>query len=102
MRGMPIIVVLLMPLQPGCNLAKLINYNMWNEPIHMMSERKVADKAVKLAEEAWAEHLGSIPDNCPPEAYQQGFVNGYADYLLHGGNTAPPAMPPAVYRRYQN
>jgi len=99
MRGLIYTATAMLPLLTGCNLAKLTAYNIVNEPIVAFDEEHVNHKAVKLAKEAWLEHLTSIPENCPPEAYEFGFMHGYIDYLLKGGNCSPPALPPASLRR---
>jgi hypothetical protein len=58
----------------------------------------------QLAEAAWTQVLSSHPDQEYSIDYARGFKAGFADYLEHGGNGQPPAVPPFRYRLspYQN
>jgi len=102
MRGLLFSAVAALPLLTGCNLTKLVSYNLVNEPITLLDQAHVNQKAIRLAKDAWLDHLTCIPDNCPPAPYEWGFLHGYSDYLLMGGNCSPPAMPPANLRRHRN
>lgn len=102
MRATFMILLAVQPFLTGCNLTKLIEYNAVNEPVTVLSNRLLAHRADKMAKNAWLDHLVTLVDNAPPEAYAIGFVNGYSDYLLKGGNCSPPAIPPASFRRKRN
>jgi hypothetical protein len=101
MRGAPIIVIAL-PFITGCNLVNLMCFNAYNEPLVTMDEKAIEHRAEKLATDAWLDHLAGLSDSCPPDSYKNGFIDGYKDHLLHGGNAAPPTMPPVSYRRKKN
>jgi len=57
----------------------------------------------KWAEGAWEDVQGANPDMAFTDDYAQGFKDGFAHYLLRGGNCEPPPLPPRHYRklRYQ-
>jgi hypothetical protein len=70
-------------------------------PVEM--HREVARNR-KWAEIAWAEVCRSSGPRGACEDYAQGFKDGYAEYLLRGGDGEPPLVAPQHYRhvRYQN
>jgi hypothetical protein len=55
----------------------------------------------RLAEEAWAQFQGALPDACYSEDFGDGFKAGFADYLYAGGNGEPPPVPPRQYWKAQ-
>jgi hypothetical protein len=101
MRVASLLVVAALPWVGGCNLTKLILFNLGNEPHQYETNQIVKHRARKMAKDAWLDHLAKLPDNCPPQAYEDGFLDGYADYLVNGGpGDAAPAQPPPNYRRH--
>ena len=57
---------------------------------------KLAQREARLrAEQAWAEVAPSVPDVSPD--YENGFTEGFADYLYRGGEGEPPLIPPRGY-----
>jgi len=99
MRGMLILVVFSLPFGSGCMLFKLALYNIANEPGLTVSNGGLHHRAVKLAEEAYAEYCVMHGGHHEESPFQVGFIQGYADYLDNGGNGAPPTLPPANMRR---
>ncbi len=102
MRGLPILLVAVVPVLSGCNLFKLAAFNAQNEPHMYQNQEKLKKRAVEFAEEAWANRLSHMKtDSPPPKAFECGYIDGFADYLFLGGNGSPPAIPPPYLRRYQ-
>ena len=57
---------------------------------------KIAQREARLlAEQAWGEVAMTIPNASPD--YQNGFTEGFADYLYRGGEGEPPVIPPRGY-----
>src|SRR5262249_6488511 len=50
-----------------------------------------------LAEEAWANFVGALPDGQYSPDFAVGFKAGFEDYLFAGGNGEPPVVPPRGY-----
>lgn len=82
----------------GCQLTHMAAHNLLNEPIQYLDEKKVTDRLRDDAEAVlreWEQQNGGpVSDD-----FEDGFVDGYADYLERGGNAVPPAVPPLKYRR---
>src|SRR5262245_9868446 len=102
MRGLLLILAATVPFCTGCKLFKLAAYNAYVEPLAYADEECVRKRAIKIAKEAWLDHLTAQNGECPPHAYERGYVEGFADYLLHGGNGAPPTIPPFKLRTKKN
>ncbi|MCE9533226.1 MAG: hypothetical protein K8T89_19180 [Planctomycetes bacterium] len=103
MRGIRIaLVFVLLSFGTGCNLVKLISYNAYNETTHYFDNLGVTHRALKLAEESWVDYYARHGGSCADGAFKDGYITGFADFLDYGGNGAPPAMPPAKYRRKRN
>lgn len=62
---------------------------------YLRSDRLAQREARLLAEQAWAEVVESVPNASPD--YENGFMEGFADYLYRGGSGEPPAVPPRGY-----
>lgn len=60
---------------------------------YIRSDRVAQREARLLAEQAWAE-VG-MPNSSPD--YENGFLEGFADYLYRGGEGEPPVIPPRGY-----
>jgi hypothetical protein len=101
MRGLPILLVAVVPVLSGCNLFKLAAFNATNEPHLYSDQQHLKKRAYDFAQEAWLDHLSHLKTDCPPKAFESGYIDGFADYLFKGGNGAPPTVPPNYLRRYQ-
>jgi hypothetical protein len=53
----------------------------------------------KWAEEAWVRVRAGTPGAPYSKDYAQGFKDGFAYFLFHGGTGEPPALPPSGYRK---
>ena len=59
------------------------------------ANEKATQRAARgLAETAWAEVASSDPNAILTVEFENGFVEGFADYLYKGGSGEPPAIPP--------
>jgi hypothetical protein len=101
MRGLPILLVAVVPVLSGCNLIKLAAFNAENEPHLYEDQKHLKKRAYDFAQQAWLDHLSRLKTDCPPQAFEGGYIDGFADYLYKGGNGAPPTVPPNYLRRYQ-
>jgi hypothetical protein len=108
------IAVALLLVGSGCRLAHEGWLTTIAEPIHYprnldakLSERRFRDLAAAALEEAAATARAELDDyDCEPFSidYQEGFIDGFVDYLMAGGTGAPPPLPPRHYwrGRFQN
>lgn len=62
---------------------------------YVQSDRVAQREARLLAEQAWAEAAPTVPNASPD--YENGFLEGFADYLYRGGSGEPPVIPPRGY-----
>jgi hypothetical protein len=101
-----------------CGLGCRLTHNGWlttiAEPIHYprnvdekLSEIRFRDMAAAALEEARATARAELDDyECEPFSvgYQEGFIDGFVDYLMAGGTGTPPPLPPRRYwrGRFQN
>jgi hypothetical protein len=83
----------------GCHLASTAAHNALNEPIEYFDQQSLH---ARLRGDA-RKFLRDVQDRLGPRAlgddYSDGFLDGYVDYLEHGGQSLPPAVPPLKYRR---
>jgi hypothetical protein len=79
----------------------LAAFNATNEPHLYEDQQHLKKRAVEFAQQGWLDHLSHMKTDCPPKAFECAYVDGFADYLLKGGNGAPPTIPPPYLRRYQ-
>ena len=83
----------------GCHLANMAAHNALNEPIEYFDQQALHARLRGDARKA----LRDVQDRLGPRAladdYGEGFLDGYVDYLEHGGESLPPAVPPLKYRR---
>src|ERR1700723_999718 len=101
MRGLSILIVAVIPILSGCNLFTIGHFNTVNETHLYSDEQHLQKRAWLSAHEAWLDHLSHLNETCPPPAFENGYIDGFTDYLLNGGNGSPPAIPPPEYRRRQ-
>jgi hypothetical protein len=86
----------------GCSSPGLINIlrvNVGEPEAYCASEDrcKTFRHNRELAEQAWASMIASDPSCCSSPYFQEGFIDGYADYLNLGGTGAAPPLPPRHY-----
>lgn len=62
---------------------------------YIKSDRVAQREARLLAEQAWGEIAHAVPNASPD--YENGFTEGFADYLYRGGSGEPPLVPPRGY-----
>lgn len=62
---------------------------------YVRSDRVAQREARLLAEQAWSEAQATMSN--PSRDYENGFVEGFADYLYRGGTGEPPVIPPRGY-----
>jgi hypothetical protein len=69
--------------------------NLTQEPIRWLDEQEFRKVAERHARAAWAAQQvhGQVSGD-----YENGFVEGFVDYLDAGGNGEPPVVPPFRYR----
>lgn len=83
----------------GCNLAYYAGHNLTNEVVSRLDECKLDRRLRSEARAAWREvgQQYQVGGRCPE--FEDGFQDGYIDYLQHGGVPRPPVVPPLKYRR---
>jgi hypothetical protein len=54
-----------------------------------------------LAEQAWKDLVSKTPEPQFSEHYEDGFKDGFCDYLFLGGSGSPPPLPPRRYWKRQ-
>src|SRR5262245_40483300 len=85
---------------PGCalvNQAATVAVNSVGRAVEDCSERM---RNRRWARAVWEEGLATDPalaDASPH--YEEGFLDGFAEYLYRGGTCEPPPLPPHHYRR---
>ena len=99
MRWTPLIVAGIALSQAGCQLWRASAHNILNEPIEYLDQNKLANQLEKDAKLRFKELESHFGRKSLSEDFEQGFVDGYTDYLEHGGQATPPAIPPLKYRR---
>lgn len=95
-----VVLALGAPVLSGCNIVYYAGRNIVNEPAQTANQFKLRQRMRAEAREAWEAECARNPG--ASAAFGDGFVDGYADYLNNGGTPAPPAAPPARYRRHAN
>lgn len=62
---------------------------------YIKNERIAQREARLLAEQAWGEFAVTVPN--ASRDFENGFTEGFADYLYRGGTGDPPVIPPRGY-----
>jgi hypothetical protein len=83
----------------GCNLAYYAGHNLANESVSRVDEHRLAHRLKAEAKAAWWEVCRQHSTRTFSNEFAEGFVEGYADYLEHGGTPRPPTVPPPRFRR---
>ncbi len=81
-------------LSSGCNLYLTGAYNLLNEPKYAFQDYQYARKARSLAKASWQRRRARLEAS---EHFAQGYIDGYADYLVAGRTTDPRPTPPKRY-----
>lgn len=87
------------PAVAGCHLAYNAGRNAINDPHVFMTQVGITHELRRAARAAWEEVRDQYP-HCTAE-FQDGFEDGYVDYLDRGGNGSLPAVPPSRYTRHK-
>ena len=92
---------------PGCSVFYLAKRTIKYEPRDFditLDEAAACKQYAIWAEEAWGEYLGTAPDTAISVDYEQGFHEGFVDYVFAGGSGEPPPVPPRRFWRtmYRN
>lgn len=99
MRSLRILWLGLLLPGTGCNLFWYAGHNLINEPRSRLDEFQVSRRLRVEAEQTWARVCREYGDRSFTREFADGFVEGYIDYLEHGGQSQPPTVPPPRYRR---
>ena len=83
----------------GCHLANMAAHNALNEPIEYLDQQALRSRLQSDARKAFSEMQARLGAQSLTEDFGDGFIDGYVDYLEHGGQSLPPAVPPLKYRR---
>jgi hypothetical protein len=83
----------------GCHLFTNIARNAYNEPAEIHDEYKVVRQLRREGKAAFGEVKRQYPRHSFSHDFENGFIDGYQDYLDNGGKAEVPAMPPLHYRR---
>ena len=86
-------------LPAGCGIVGNASRNIINEPHYSLDAHVLRHRARSQGRQAWAE-WGKCQKGTFSGHYRDGFVDGYADYLLRGGSGDPPPVPPDRYRHH--
>jgi hypothetical protein len=86
----------------GCSMMLSAARTLVFEPLHYCAPKDACHSSIhnrKLAEQAWKDLVAHTPQPQFGEHYEDGFIDGFSDYLLMGGSGSPPAVPPRRYWR---
>lgn len=81
----------------GCSMYAAIAKNTVEVPTIMTDECMIEQRSKLQACAAWREVVAKSGDEHFSAAYQDGFIEGYSDYLVRGGKGEPPPVPPLRY-----
>ncbi|MGF1579459.1 MAG: hypothetical protein ACFCD0_08860 [Gemmataceae bacterium] len=89
--------LLLCILSTGCSWYGFATRNFFIAVVEPYNEKKQKAQFKVIARKVWRKVESQSPQILSKN-YEKGFVAGFVDYLLYGGNGEPPAVPPWVYR----
>jgi hypothetical protein len=81
----------------GCSLITTGTRNLLVETSRCVEDVCEARRNHQLAHDAWNEVRGANPGHSFSTEYEDGFYQGFLDYLDAGGSGEPPAFPPRKY-----
>jgi hypothetical protein len=81
----------------GCSMYAAIAKNAVQVPTIMTDDCLIEKQSKLRACAAWREVVAKSGEEHFSPAYQDGFIDGYSDYLVHGGKGEPPPVPPLRY-----
>lgn len=99
MRWKAVLCVGLVAPLTGCNLVYYASHNLTNEVVSRWDEHKLDHRLRSEARAAWREVGQQYQMGTRCVEFEDGFQDGYIDYLQHGGVPRPPVVPPLKYRR---
>jgi len=92
----------LWPAGTGCNIAHNAARNIINEPHVVWTQHGIKHDLRREARAVWETSRFDCPEHADSEAFRDGFIDGYVDFLDRGGNASLPAVPPAKYTRHKD
>lgn len=81
----------------GCSVYQRACQTLWREPSAFSARKddsRTRERYCQLANEAWFAMLKENPGIACSGEFEQGFKDGFADYLYAGGTGEPPPVPP--------
>ena len=87
------------PAITGCGIYGNALHNLRYESQLSHNDRSLKHDLRSQAHEFWRDYKALHPAECFSAYFEDGFIDGFADYLDNGGNGEPPATPPPRYRR---
>ena len=84
----------------GCSLYQQAAQTLWCEPSCFSTrkdERCTREACCELANQVWCATASQIEGVGRSAAFEQGFKDGFADYVFAGGTGEPPPVPPRCY-----
>src|ERR1043165_3525817 len=87
----------------GCALIEDGHHNLAVSVSRCLEMRRECQRNRRWAEAAWSEICAAEEATAHSSDYAAGFKDGYAEYLLRGGEGEPPLVAPCKYHdlRYQ-
>jgi hypothetical protein len=84
-------------LSSGCSLVYDASNNISAETHRNLEDKVEGLRNRRWAKGVWLEVAGQDPQHAYSKDYEQGFIEGFTDYLAAGGTGEPPALPPSKY-----
>ncbi len=81
----------------GCSVYESACQTLWREPSAFSTRKddsRTRERYCQLANEAWFTMVKGNPEIARSGEFEQGFKDGFADYLYAGGTGEPPPVPP--------
>jgi len=81
----------------GCSFYETAVRTLWTEPSVYSATKDACytrERCCQLANEAWNSQVRRDPEIACSAEFEQGFKDGFADYLYAGGTGEPPPVPP--------
>ena len=94
-----LLLLLGISLTSGCTLVYDGTRNLIHEPCEFIEQRDLRHHVRKQGKQAWSRFAAQHPEWGQSLEFEDGFIDGFADYLDNGGKGDPPAIPPPHYRK---